>query len=121
MLAVAEPGERSGTCHRILGAAVREWKRDRTQAAAPEQAAHASATAVQQANRHGLLKAIHRKRRGEHDTGDDEAALNELAANTPQAAPVPRLLYADATPEALSHALASGFIARLLIACPAST
>jgi putative DNA primase/helicase len=109
VLAVAESGERKTTCDRILGAALREWERDRTRAAAPEQAAHASATAVLQAKRDGLLEAIRRKRRDGHDTAKDEAALNELVADTPQAAPVPRLLYADATPEALSHALASGW------------
>ena len=109
VLAVAESGERKTTCDRILGAALREWERDRTRAAAPEQAAHASATAVLQAKHDGLLEAIRRKRRDGQDTAEDEAALNELAADTPQAAPVPRLLYADATPEALSHALASGW------------
>ena len=109
VLAVAESGERKTTCDHILGAALREWERDRTRAAAPEQAAHASATAVLQAKRDGLLEAIRRKRRDGHDTTEDEAALNELAADTAQAAPVPRLLYADATPEALSHALASGW------------
>jgi putative DNA primase/helicase len=109
VLAVAESGERKTTCDRILGAALREWERDHTRAAAPEQAAHASATAVLQAKRDGLLEAIRRKRRDGHDTAEDKAALNELAADTPLAAPVPRLLYADATPEALSHALASGW------------
>jgi putative DNA primase/helicase len=109
VLAVAESGERKTTCDRILGAALREWERDRTRVAAPDQAAHASATAVLQAKRDGLLEAIRRKRRDGHDTAEDEAALNELAHDTPQATPVPRLLYADATPEALSHALASGW------------
>jgi putative DNA primase/helicase len=83
VLAVAESGERKTTCDRILGAALREWERDRTRAAAPEQAAHASATAVLQAKRDGLLEAIRRKRRDGHDTTEDEAALNELAARHP--------------------------------------
>ena len=109
VLAVAESGERKTTCDRILGAALREWERDRTSAAAPEQAAHASATAVLQAKREGLLEAIRRKRRDGQETTEDETALTELANNSPQAAPVPRLLYADATPEALSHALATGW------------
>jgi hypothetical protein len=34
VLAVAESGERKTTCDRILGAALREWERDRTSAAA---------------------------------------------------------------------------------------
>jgi putative DNA primase/helicase len=109
LLAVAESGERKTTCDRILGAALRDWERDQALAAAPEQTAHASAAAVFEAKRTGLLEAIRRKRRDAQDTAEDEAALEELARHTPQEAPVPRLLYADATPEALSHALASGW------------
>ncbi len=109
LLAVAESGERKTTCDRILGAALRDWERDRARDAAPEQAAHTSATAVFEAKRTGLLDAIRRKRRDAQDTAEDEAAVEELARHTPQEVPVPRLLYADATPEALSHALASGW------------
>jgi putative DNA primase/helicase len=109
LLAVAESGERKTTCDRILGAALRDWERDRARDAAPEQRAHASAAAVFEAKRTGLLEAIRRKRRDAQDTAEDETALEELARHTPEEAPVPRLLYADATPEALSHSLASGW------------
>ena len=109
VLAVAESGERKTTCDRILGAALREWERERARAAAPAQAAHASAAAALQARHDGLLEAIRRKGRDGHDTAEDESALKELALSTAPAEPVPRLLYADATPEALSHALASGW------------
>ncbi len=109
VLAVAESGERKTTCDRILGAPLREWERDQARAAAPEQAAHELAAAALQAKRDGLLEAIRRNRRDGRDTAEDEAALNGLAQGAPPAEPVPRLLYADATPEALSHALASGW------------
>lgn len=109
LLAVAESGERKSTCDRLLGAALREWERDRARALAPEQAAHSSAAAIFEAKRNGLLEAVRRMRRDGQDTAQEEAALEELAAQAPQAAFVPRLLYADATPEALSHALASGW------------
>jgi len=109
MLAVAESGERKTTCDRIFSAPLRDWERDRVRDAAGEQTAFDSASAVYEAKRTGLLEAIRRKRRDAGDTDDEEAALHELARDAPQAVAVPRLLYADATPEALAQALASGW------------
>jgi putative DNA primase/helicase len=109
LLAVAESGERKTSCDRIFGQALRDWERERVSALAPELAAHDAAAGAFEAKRAGLLEAIKRKRRDAEDTAADEAALDELTAHTPQPVPVPRLLYADATPEALSHSLARGW------------
>ena len=57
----------------------------------------------------GLLESIKRKRRDAQDTADDDRALLDLRATAPTPVSVPRLLYADATPEALAHALATGW------------
>ncbi|MEO8545232.1 MAG: DUF3987 domain-containing protein [Burkholderiaceae bacterium] len=109
LLAVAESGERKTTCDRIFGAALRDWERDRARACAPDIAAHEAMLATSEAKRAGLLEAIKRKRRDMLETAEEETALQELVAQTPPAATLPRLLYADATPEALSHALATGW------------
>ncbi len=109
LLAVAESGERKSTCDRLLGAALREWERDQARTLAPEQVAHSSAVAIFEAKRNGLLEAVRRLRRDGQNTAQEEAALDELTGQAPQATPVPRLLFADATPEALSHALATGW------------
>ncbi len=109
LLAVAESGERKTSCDRIFGQALRDWERERVSALAPELAAHEAAAGAFEAKRAGLLEAIKRKRRDAEDTAADEAAIDELIAHAPQPVPVPRLLYADATPEALSHSLARGW------------
>jgi len=109
LLAVAESGERKTTCDRIFGAALRDWERDRARACAPDIAAHEATLATSEAKRAGLLEAIKRKRRDMLDTAEEETALQELVAQALPAATLPRLLYADATPEALSHSLATGW------------
>ena len=76
---------------------------------APSIAAHETAVATSEAKRAGLLEAIKRKRRDLQETAEEEAALQELAGLVPSPVKVPRLLFTDATPEALSHALATGW------------
>jgi len=109
ILAVAESGERKSTCDRIFGAALRDWERDQAAACAPGITAHETAVATAEAKRAGLLEAIKRKRRDMQETAEEEAALQELAGQASSPVKVPRLLYTDATPEALSHALATGW------------
>lgn len=109
ILAIAESGERKSTCDRIFGSALREWERDQAAACAPGIAAHETAVATAEAKRAGLLEAIKRKRRDMQETADEEAALQDLASQASALVKVPRLLYTDATPEALSYALATGW------------
>lgn len=109
LLSVAESGERKTTCDRIFGAALRDWERDRALACAAELAEYETATASYEAKKAGLLESIKRKRRDAQDTADDDRALLDLRATAPAPVSVPRLLYADATPEALAHALATGW------------
>lgn len=65
--------------------------------------------AAYEAKRSGLLDAIKLKRRREKATHSEEAAIAALLKEAPPQLAVPRLLYADATPEALAHALATGW------------
>jgi len=109
LLSVAESGERKTTCDRIFGAALRDWERDRALACAAELAEYEAAAASYEAKKAGLLESIKRKRRDAQDTADDDRALLDLRATAPTPVSVPRLLYADATPEALAHALATGW------------
>lgn len=109
LLSVAESGERKTTCDRVFGAALRDWERDRALACAAELAEYETATASYEAKKAGLLESIKRKRRDAQDTADDDRALLDLRATAPTPVSVPRLLYADATPEALAHALATGW------------
>lgn len=109
LLAVADSGERKTTCDSIFSPALRDWESGRVMAIAPDLAAREAALAAFEAKKAGILDAIKHKRRRSQDTGKEEGELDALAREAPPPVVVPRLLYADATPEALAHALATGW------------
>lgn len=109
LLAVADSGERKTTCDTIFSPALRDWESGRLMAIAPDLAARDAALAAFEAKKAGILDAIKHKRRRSQDTAKEEGELDALAREAPPSVAVPRLLYADATPEALAHALATGW------------
>jgi putative DNA primase/helicase len=109
LLAVADSGERKTTCDAIFCPALRDWEIGRRQEMAPEIAKLEAATAIFEAKKAGILDAIKHKRRRAQDTAGEERELEALVGDAPVSPIVPRLLYADATPEALAHALATGW------------
>lgn len=109
LLAVADSGERKTTCDTIFSPALRDWESGRLMAMAPDLAAREAALAAFEAKKAGILDAIKHKRRRAQDTAKEEGELDALAREAPPPVVVPRLLYADATPEALAHALATGW------------
>lgn len=109
LLALADSGERKTTSDTIFGGALRRWECERRKALALEIAESEAAMAAYEAKRSGLLDAIKLKRRREKATHSEEEALAALLKEAPTQLAVPRLLYADATPEALAHALATGW------------
>ena len=109
LLAVADSGERKSTCDAIFGKGLRAWESARREALAEDLRRHDTAASVHEARRAALLEAIKHKRRRSRETDAEEQALEELVRGAPAAPSVPRLLYADATPEALAHGLATGW------------
>ena len=109
LLAVADSGERKTTCDAIFYPALRDWETGRRQEMAPEIAKVDAATAIFEAKKTGILDAIKHKRRRAQDSGSEERELETLVGDAPVPPLIPRLLYADATPEALAHALATGW------------
>jgi putative DNA primase/helicase len=109
LLAVADSGERKTTCDAIFCPALREWETGRRQEMSPEIAKLEAASAVFEAKKAGILEAIKHKRRRTQDTAGEERELEALVGHAPVPPLIPRLLYADATPEALAHALATGW------------
>jgi len=107
---VADCGERKTTCDAIFSPGLCEWETGRHQEMAAEIATCEAAGAVHEAKKAGILEAIKRKRRRGQDTAGEECELQKLAGHAPVPPLVPRLLYADATPEALAHALATGWL-----------
>lgn len=109
LLAVADSGERKTTCDAIFSPPLRDWESSRRRDLAADCAAFDTTAATHEAKKAGILEAIkHRRRRGQ-DSSTEERELEGLARQAPTAPLVPRLLYADATPEALAHALATGW------------
>jgi putative DNA primase/helicase len=109
LLAVADSGEHKTTCDAIFSAALRDWESTRRLDLAVDLAEFDTAAAIHEARKAGVLEAIKHKRRRGQDTSSEERELEALAKQAPAAPLVPRLLYADATPEALAHALATGW------------
>ena len=109
LLALADSGERKTTCDAIFGAALRRWESERRQALSPEIKKSEAATATFEAKKSGLLDAIKVRRRRSLDSTKEESSLEALLQEAPWPLAIPRLLYADATPEALAHALATGW------------
>ena len=109
LLAVADSGERKTTCDAIFSPALRDWEAGQRQEMSTAIAKFEAATVVFDAKKAGIVEAIKHKRRRSQDTASEELELEALVGDAPVAPLVPRLLYADATPEALAHALATGW------------
>jgi putative DNA primase/helicase len=106
LLTIADSGERKSTCDGFFFNAIREWEQGQAEAMKPDMERYAAESAAWNVEREGVLQAI----REAGKKGDDETAQkrrNDLAGmREPESPRVPRLFYADATPEALAHGLA---------------
>lgn len=109
LLSVADSGERKSTCDAIFSRPLRDWELERRDAMASEVAAAEAATAAFEAKKAGLLDGIKVQRRKGKDAEEAEQQLRTLVAQAPRPALLPRLLYSDATPEALAFSLANGW------------
>ena len=109
LLAVADSGERKTTCDAIFSPGLRDWETERRQEMSSEIAKCEAGAAVFEAKKAGILEAIKLKRRRAHETANEERELEALVREAPAPPLIPRLLYGDATPEALAHALATGW------------
>ncbi len=109
LLAVADSGERKTTCDAIFSPALRDWEAGQRQEMSSEIAKLEAATVMFEAKKAGILEAIKHKRRRAQDTAGEECEFDALVGQAPVQPLVPRLLYADATPEALAHSLATGW------------
>ncbi len=106
LLAVAESGERKTTCDSFFLRAVREWEREQSEAAKPDIAAHAAKFAAWEERCAGIKARIREAARKDQGSDDAERALAAEEINRPKGPPVPSLIHADATPEALGFELA---------------
>ena len=107
LLAVADSGERKTTVDGFFSKPVQQWEAERAEAAKPDLDRFRSEEGAWTAKKSGLLTAIKDTAKLGKPTGELEQKLIDLESNKPELPKVPRLLYGDATPEALAHRLAN--------------
>lgn len=108
-LTIADSGERKSTCDGFFTAAIRAYEEEQAQAAKPDLKDYKAAIEAWGARCAGFKDKIRGLAKEEKPTDRIESALRELEHNKPEPPRVPRLLYADATPEALAYSLAKSW------------
>lgn len=109
LLTIADSGERKSTCDGFFTKAIRDYEETQAESAKPALKDHKAATEAWEAKRAGIKEKIRQLAKEHKPTGDNEAALRDLEHDEPEPPRVPRLLYADATPEALAYGLATNW------------
>lgn len=106
LLAIADSGERKSTCDKFFIEVVREYESQKFEEAKPFIAEYKSDYLIWETQRSGLLEKIKSQVKAGKPSREQENELHELDKHKPIAPRVPRLIYGDATPEALQYALA---------------
>lgn len=106
LLAIADSGERKSTCDGFFTRAIRDYEAQEQEAAKPFIKAYKSDYEAWEAQRSGLKEKIKALAKDGKPSNAQLQQLHDLDDNEPAAPRVPRLVYGDATPEALTYALA---------------
>ena len=105
-LVVAESGERKSTCDGIFSKVLRDYENQQQEDAKPEIKRCEADLAAWEAIKSGVLDGIKQAAKNNKDTGQWEQALRKHEEIKPEPPRVPRLIYSDFTPEALTYSLA---------------
>ncbi len=106
LLTIADSGERKSTCDGFFTKAIRDYEQAQTEAAKPAIKDFEAAKGGWAARQAGVREKIKALAKAEKPTSALERVLRDLEDDKPEEPRVPRLLYADATPEALAYGLA---------------
>lgn len=106
LLTIADSGERKSTCDGFFTRAIRDYEEAQAEAAKPVLKDHRAAIEAWEAKRSGVKEKIRQLAKDNKPTAGMESALHDLEHDKPEPPRIPRLLYADATPEALAYGLA---------------
>ncbi len=106
LLTIADSGERKSTCDGFFTRAIRDYEEAQAEAAKPALKDHRAAIEAWEAKRAGVKESIRQLAKTNKPTTGMESALRDLEHDKPEPPRIPRLLYADATPEALAFGLA---------------
>ena len=106
LLAIADSGERKSTCDSFFTRAIKDYEARQQETAKPLITAHKSEHDGWEAQRSGLKEKIKALAKEGKTSATQVRELHDLDKDEPRTPRVPRLVYGDATPEALTYALA---------------
>ena len=106
LLAIADSGERKSTCDGFFTTAIREYQARAQEAAKPLMQAYKSDHDAWEAQRGGLKEKMKALAKDGKPSTAQVQQLRDLDADEPTPPRVPRLIYGDATPGALTYTLA---------------
>lgn len=106
LLTIADSGERKTTCDHFFSAPIRQYEQEQAELAKPVQKKQAAEYAAWAAEKEGIIAAIRDAGRRNKPIDKLRLDLIELEHLEPERLRVPRMLYGDATPEALAFGLA---------------
>lgn len=105
LLTIADSGERKSTCDGFFNKAIRDYDKAQAELAKPAIKDYKAAVEAWEAKRFGIKDKIRHLAKEGNSTLCMENALRELEHEKPEPPRVPRLIYSDATPEALAYSL----------------
>lgn len=105
LLTIADSGERKSTCDGFFTKPIREYDEAQAEAAKPILKDYRATFEAWEARRGGIKEQIRQLAKNGKSTATMETALRDLEHDKPEPPRIPRLLYADATPEALAFGL----------------
>jgi putative DNA primase/helicase len=107
LLTIADSGERKSTCDGFFTKAIRDYETEQAEAAKALVKRYKADFGAWEAKLTGIKDKIRQLAKGNQSTANMESELRDLEQVRPMPPRVPRLMYADATPEALAHGLAT--------------
>ncbi|GLH67311.1 DUF3987 domain-containing protein [Geothrix edaphica] len=106
LLTIADSGERKSTCDGFFTRVIRDYEAQQAELAKPAVKDYRAALDAWEAQRNGIKDGIRAGAKAGKDTQALERKLRDLEHEKPEGPRVPRLIYADATPESLKWSLA---------------
>lgn len=104
-LVIAESGERKSTCDGLLSRVLHDYENAQQDEARVEIKRYEADFSAWEAKRSGILESIKLGAKTAKDTSHSEHALRQHEEMKPEPPRVPRLIYSDFTPEALTYSL----------------
>jgi putative DNA primase/helicase len=104
-LVIAESGERKSTCDGMLSKVLHDYENQQQEAARVDVKRYEADHSSWEAIRSGILESIKQNAKSAKDTTLFEQSLRRHEEMKPEPPRVPRLIYSDFTPEALTYSL----------------